>query len=96
MNFRFMHERLGGMNALSDIIDNNPIDGPMVYPFLSDDEHLRDRLLAEKVYVATYWNEVLDRVDRESMEWKMTRYMVPLPIDQRYDETDMEKVLGLI
>jgi len=31
------------------------VEGPMVYPFLASDPTLRRRLIAQKVYVATYW-----------------------------------------
>jgi len=58
-NFRFLHAALGSSNRLR--IDTTAIDAPMAYPYWTDDPGLRQRLIAHKVYVATYWSEVLRR-----------------------------------
>ncbi len=81
-NFLFLHSFLSKYNLLD--IDIKMINAPMVYPFLWKDPLLRDELIKNKVYVATYWPEVLKRVSKESLEASFVHKILPLPIDQRY------------
>ena len=69
---------------------------PMVYPFLTDDRNLRQRLIDSKIYVARYWPNVLDWCDVRSNEFKLTNQLLPLPVDQRYGEEEMVKIASLI
>lgn len=85
-NFGFLHERLHTSFPFA-IADD---DVPMVYPYVMDDKTLRSRLIVEKVYVAKYWPELLSAANA------LAERIVPLPIDQRYDEEEMEQVLGVI
>lgn len=77
-NFRYLHEQLGEYNQLSIALDNN--DVPMVYPFLTDKSGLRETLIANKVYVATYWPGISQTTMKQ---------IIPFPIDQRYSEAEM-------
>ena len=84
-NFNYLHEQLGEYNLLSIDLDAN--DVPMIYPFLTDKSDLREKLIANKIYVATYWpgctpNEIMR--------------MIPLPIDQRYDIKDIKHIIDII
>lgn len=93
-NFLYLHAALGSSNRLR--IDTMGIDGPMVYPYWTDDPDLRQRLIARKVYVATYWSEVLRRDAASSAEKQLVTHLVPLPIDQRYGLDDMLFVLDAV
>lgn len=95
-NFFFLHENLRDKNELTDLIENEAIDGPMVYPFMTKDPSLREKLHKNRIYVATYWNDVFERTDENSLEWQLTKYMIPLPIDQRYVLSDLRSVFDLI
>lgn len=95
-NFSFLHENLREKNELTELIESNNIDGPMVYPFMTKDPSLREKLHKNRIYVATYWNDVFERTDENSLEWQLAKYMIPLPIDQRYGNSDMIQVLNRI
>ncbi len=95
-NFFFLHENLRDKNELTALIESNAIDGPMVYPFMTRDPSLRKKLHNNRIYVATYWNDVFERADENSLEWQLTKYMIPLPIDQRYVLSDLRSVFDLI
>lgn len=93
-NFNYLHSNLYTINELN--IDLSNVESPMVYPFLLSKEGLKSFLIERKIYVATYWKEVLDRVESNSIEYQFTRYLVPLPIDQRYNLEDMKSVVEII
>ena len=93
-NFEFLAAALNQKNGMSLPLNDDAV--PMVYPFLSDDSLLRQRLIENKVFVATYWPNVRDWCDEGSLEHQLASNLLPLPIDQRYDAEDMEKILQLI
>ena len=93
-NFLFLHSLLAKYNSID--IDIDILNGPMVYPFLWEDPLLRNELIKNKVYIATYWTEVLSRVSEDSLEALFVRKIIPLPIDQRYDLEDMNRIIKII
>ena len=64
-------------------------DVPMVYPYITDNPQLRSSLIQEKIYVASYWPGVCNCGN-------LRERILPLPIDQRYGEEDMERLLAAI
>lgn len=93
-NFSFLHEQLNLKNKLSFEAKN--LNGPMVYPFMTDQKGIRQKLISNKIYVPIYWPNVLNEVETDSWEYQLTDQIIPLPIDQRYEITDMIKILELI
>ena len=66
---------------------------PMVYPYLTSDVALRAKLINNKVFVATYWPNINDD---NSYETYLKQHLLPLPIDQRYNEEDMKRIIEII
>jgi hypothetical protein len=93
-NFQYLHERLIGKNQFN--LDFNSECVPLVYPFLSKKEGLREYLILNKVYVPRYWPNVLKWCDSSSLEYKLASNMIFLPIDQRIDENNLNYMLRLI
>lgn len=48
------------------------------------------------MFVAKYWPNVDEWAGEEAMETWMANHILPLPIDQRYDEEDMKRIADLI
>jgi len=94
-NFEMLHNALGKSNGLQ-IPDMNSFSCPMVYPYITEDSTLRQRLIDNKVFVATYWPNVFDWCSDDSIEFNFAKYIIPLPIDQRYTEEDMERIIAII
>lgn len=94
-NFSFLHTYLHKQN---EIIFENIENGfvPMVYPFLINGEGLRNYLIKNKIYVAQYWPNILELTDYKSIEYKLTKGLVSLPIDQRYINNEMQYIIKLI
>lgn len=95
-NYRILHEALKDLNQLP-LPDIDSFACPMVYPFLpKEDANLRQRLIENRIYVARYWPNVLDWCRPRDIEKTLAKDMIPLPIDQRYGEEDMKKVIETI
>lgn len=70
---------------------------PMVYPYLNDGKKdLRQTLISNKIFVARYWPNVLEWTMNDSTEYNLAMNLLPLPIDQRYDEKDMQRIIDII
>jgi hypothetical protein len=93
-NFIFIHSELKSINALA--FDYDPLQGPMIYPFVTDLKDLKEKLIARKVYVASYWSDVLSRVEENTIEASFTKFLIAIPIDQRYSLSDMKNILNII
>lgn len=93
-NYTVLDSALKQRNAISLPMDSDAT--PMVYPFLTTDPCLRQRLIDNKVYVATYWPNVMEWVGHDSLEYTLTCNLVLLPVDQRYGSHDMKRLLSLV
>lgn len=92
-NYRLLHAALAPLNRLS-LPESPPC--PMCYPFVSAIPDLRDSLVDAGVALPLYWPEVIDATEAYETENRLARTLLPLPLDQRYDEADMERLLGAI
>ncbi len=93
-NFYYLHSFLKNINELE--LDFSSIEGPMVYPLLIINDNLRQTLINNKVYVPMFWKEILETKGANDFEKKISKYLLPLPIDQRYDITDMNAIVKII
>lgn len=89
-NFNTLKNSLQEKNELSINLDKDDI--PMVYPYLVKDNNLKQKLIKNNIYVATYWSPL----PMEYFEGIFQKYLIPLPIDQRYNTTDIERILEVI
>ncbi len=94
-NFEMLHEALKASNKFN-IPSMQSFACPMVYPYLTDDTSLRQHLINNRIFVATYWPNVLEWCPVDSTEYKLAKYLLPLPIDQRYGEDDMQRIIKTI
>ncbi len=68
-------------------------DAPFCYPFyVKNGIEARKRLAKQRIYVPTYWNNVLEEMDPQSVEYDLAANILPLPCDQRYGDEDMDAV----
>lgn len=94
-NFCFLHEKLNKYNEfIIPVISSFAC--PMVYPFFTENRSLKKKLIDNKIFVATYWPNVLEWCKPEDWEYKFTNNTCFLPIDQRYGEKEMERIIDII
>lgn len=93
-NYLMLHEALGGENNLELPMEVDAV--PMVYPYLASVKGLREKLIETKVFVARYWPNVLDWTSKDDIEYLLAYQMQPLPVDQRYGEEEMNRIIEII
>ena len=93
-NFLYLHNYLRDTNRLKFDVTADMV--PLVYPFLSSDTTLKDKLINKRIFIPTYWPHIIEQSDKLSKEYEFSTHLIPLPIDQRYDERDMERIINLI
>lgn len=87
-NFKILHEILGKLN-LFIFEDMEEEDIPFAYPFLPADLFDKSLLYSSNIFVPTLWADALDREITTEFETKLSKNLLPLPIDERYDDEDM-------
>ena len=94
-NFLYLHSYFKSVNELDLNIDSDPV--AMIYPLLiKNGNKLKNHLIKNKIFIATYWPGISGLVDLISTEMHLVTNLVCIPIDQRYDEKDMESIKNLI
>lgn len=69
---------------------------PMVYPFFCRHKDARRILIDNKIYIPQWWKYLLDYPEINEVERELSDYLLPLPIDQRYDREDILRMLSII
>ncbi len=89
-NFNYLHNVLYKTNELK--IKMNKEDVPFVYPYLTRNENVRKALIKNKIHIEKYWNPIPEKY----FEGILQKYLLPLPIEQKYDISYMQKILTII
>lgn len=92
-NFKALHNRLHELNALELRIDDNCV--PLCYPFLPKSELSHGQMHSENVWVPRYWPD-MPKVERFNWESRLVDCLLPLPIDQRYNEEQINSLGDLV
>lgn len=94
-NFRLLYEHLQKSNKLHLQIDQDFV--PMVFPYLAaKGKSVKQKLIQKEVFVATYWPNVFEWCDKSKIDYKIAEKIVPIPLDQRYGEKEMEFIISHI
>ena len=92
-NYRVLVDRLRRVNQL-----DLPMEGyaPFVYPLLVEDPTLRKKVVDRKIYVPQWWKYLLDEVPADSVEARLSKWLLPVPVDHRYSVRDMNDIADII
>lgn len=90
-NFEFFENILKESNMLNFDLSKDSV--PMIYPYFVDEGYrLKNKLIEENIFVATYWPNVLKWTTPNTFEFNLTQNLLSLPIDQRYDSTELLQI----
>ncbi|MBR5698186.1 MAG: hypothetical protein IKX44_06140 [Prevotella sp.] len=92
-NFNCLHKHLSESNQLHLSFNDDAV--PMIYPYLTSKEGLREYLIQNKVFVAKYWPNVLE-LSNFKTEYELANKVVAIPCDQRYEKDEMLFILKTI
>jgi hypothetical protein len=91
-NFNYLHNTLKNSNEFK-FINIDEIESPMVYPYLiSNGNSIKMELIKNKIFIASYWPNVVEWCEKEVFEYKLSTDLISIPIDQRYDTEDMKYI----
>lgn len=89
-NFELLHRNYKGINKLSLVVP----EGAFMYPlYIENGDAIRKKLQQKKIYIPTLWPDVFDICTEDDLEYDMAKNILPLPVDQRYDENDMKYII---
>lgn len=92
-NFMYLHSKLHTINKLDLICP----DGAFMYPLYVDNgSEIRKIMQDNKIYIPILWPSVLKRCNDNDLEYDMAKNILPLPVDQRYDEIVLSKIIKLL
>lgn len=90
-NFTFLHKHLGNYNKLK------LQTAAFMYPFMVENGSVLKSFLQErKIYIPTLWPSVFRIANQKSIEYSFAENILPIPIDQRYDNYDMQMIIQYI
>lgn len=95
-NFQIACDIFGDLNCLyaSEYYDSNTV--PMVYPLLIEDDNLINKLQEAKHFQGHWWSYICDELPQVTAEYWISRYMIPITIDQRYGRNEIESLYNTI
>lgn len=92
-NYSYLSRRLASRSPRTFLTPQ----GPLCYPFYTPGgPELRKALAGQKIYVPTYWGNVLSEMPEDSTEYDLAANILPLPCDHRYNLEDMEAVASAV
>lgn len=92
-NFNFLNKSLNKYNKFNI----NEINGPLSYPlWVNNGPEIRRALKDNRVFTPIFWNSVLDNVPKDSIEYDIVINTIPIPIDGRYSQDDLQQVIDVV
>jgi hypothetical protein len=94
-NFEYYKKELKSFNQL--YIDNS-VNNCFCYPLLLNSPIEKKLFFKENIFIPSYWLDVTRRKRGEKYSWenKLSLDLLPLPIDHRYDEESLRRVVDFI
>lgn len=95
-NFEIACRLFDDINCLKpkQYFDNTCV--PMVYPLVVEDDKLLKKLLENKHFQGHWWSYLLEEVEKESFEFWISKYVIPITIDQRYGERELQFLYSMV
>lgn len=93
-NWEILQNRFSAVNLLSHITDTTCIG--YMYPLLIEKD-IRELLIENNIYIPCLWKEIIqDDEYKNTWEYYLSKYLIPLPVDQRYGLDDMKKISNTV
>lgn len=96
LNFIYAHSLLKDINCINPILyyDENTV--PMVYPLVVENDELLAKLLSAKHFQGHWWKYITEELPDNTFEHWLSRYIIPITIDQRYGKEDIDYLYSVV
>ncbi|WP_430895828.1 MULTISPECIES: hypothetical protein [unclassified Paraflavitalea] len=93
-NFQVAHSILGNSNRF----DTSAINAGLYYPFFPSVLVDKKRFFQRNIFISTLWGDLFERpqTDQFSFEKEISTYLIPIPIDHRYNAADIEHICSVV
>ncbi len=95
-NFQIAEELFHSRNCLDPCMYMDESCVPMVYPLAVEDDTLVDRLQQAGHYQGHLWSYLLEERQPPDFEYWISKYVIPITIDQRYARAELEYLREVI
>ena len=95
-NFSYACKIFEDINKIDPLIYYDDDCVPMVYPLVCEDDSLLGRMLEGKHFQGHWWSYLLDEMDPDSFEYYLSRYIIPVTVDQRYGKKEIDYIRSLV
>ena len=95
-NFKIGNKLFANINKINPLMSYDETCVPMVYPLVVEDDTLLKKMLDNKHFQGHWWNYLLTEMPKDSVEYYISRYVIPITIDQRYSEEDLFFIRNII
>ncbi len=95
-NFETAKRLFSYVNKLDPDLHRDASCVPMVYPLLIEDDSVLPTLLESKHFQGHWWKYVTEELEEKYFEHYVSRYMVPITIDQRYDGEAVGSIFNVL
>lgn len=95
-NFKLACSLFGDINKIDPLVYCDEETIPMVYPLVAEDDKLLNKLQKAKHFQGHWWSYLLNETKESDFENWLSRYIVPITIDQRYGKEELEYINSII
>lgn len=93
-NYDVVSDALSGINRLRNL--RRPTV-PFMYPLLvTGAQRIRERAAKQLIYIPTLWPNVIEDASAGEAARRYSADILPLPIDQRYTQQDMQRMIEVV
>ncbi len=93
-NYNILYWNLYHNNSFRLTLRENAV--PLSYPFWDKSGELRKKLISNRIFCPIYWPNVFNWCNPDNVEYEIAEKIIPVPIDQRYNEEDISRIIKII
>lgn len=95
-NFACAQKLFDNINKINPSLYMDEETVPMVYPLVVEDDELIHKLFAAKHFQGHWWSYICEEQPMDSFEHWISRYIIPITIDQRYGKEELDFLANII
>ena len=95
-NFKKASALFEDINKINPLMYFDSDTVPMVYPLVVEDDELINKLQKAKHFQGHWWSYILKETKECDFENWISRYIIPITIDQRYGKEELEYINSIV